>query len=143
MRSLRQLIVAGLLLASTAPFSGLQAEDLKHLPPGKTSWISFRNGNQQLGIATSPLPEKLELLWKVPSQDGFVAAVAIVGNHVYAPTLSGDLLCLERKTGKKVWSYRSIDSTDPKEFAPGFKAAPRITDDLAIIGDEEGVIHAV
>ena len=142
MRFVRQLIAVGLLIAAVG-VNSLQAEDLKHLPPSKTSWASFRNGNQQLGVATTTLPQQLELLWKVPSQDGFVAAVAIVGNHVYAPTLSGDLLCLERKTGQKVWSYRSIDDPDPKEFAPGFKAAPRVTNDLVILGDEDGVIHAV
>ncbi|MGE3317341.1 MAG: hypothetical protein AB7O26_19675, partial [Planctomycetaceae bacterium] len=38
-------------------------------PVGPTSWATFRNGNQQLGIATSALPEKLELLWERPATD--------------------------------------------------------------------------
>ena len=46
----------------------------------KSSWASFRNDDEQRGIATSSLPEKLELLWKVPTQDGWVASVAIVGD---------------------------------------------------------------
>ena len=111
--------------------------------PQSADWPSFRNGNQQTGVATSKLPEKLELLWKINSQDGFVAAVAIVGERVYAGTLSGDLLCLDLASGKTIWKYRSIDNPDPKEFAPGLKAAPRVTHSMVFVGDEDGVFHAV
>lgn len=161
MRHHKRLIAAGLIVASGLFVLGLRNAPLKstslqaaeeapaadqqliHVKPGKSSWASFRNGNQQLGVAGSKLPEKLELLWKVASPDGFVGTSSIVGNHVYAPALSGDLLCLELKTGKQVWKYRSIDNPDPKEFAPGFKAAPRITEKFAIVGDEDGFIHCV
>jgi outer membrane protein assembly factor BamB len=111
--------------------------------PGPASWPSFRNGDQQLGVATSKLPNKLEVLWKVKTQDGVVATSAIVRDRVYVPGLSGDLLCLAKKDGKQIWSYRSIDDPDPKQFAPGFKSAPRVTSDTVYVGDEDGVLHAV
>ena len=109
----------------------------------KTGWPSFRNGNDQRGIATSTLPEKPELLWKFPSQDGWVTSVAIVGDRVYAPSLSGYLYCLDLRTGAEIWKYRSIDDPDPNEFAPGFKAGARVTNDTVYVGDEDGVFHAV
>ncbi|HID23566.1 MAG TPA: hypothetical protein EYP14_14375, partial [Planctomycetaceae bacterium] len=64
------------------------------VPPRRTSWRSFRNGNRQLGIAHCPLPEQLDLLWKVPAPDGVLSAAAIVGDDVYVGTLGGELLCL-------------------------------------------------
>jgi outer membrane protein assembly factor BamB len=109
----------------------------------KTSWPSFRNDDGQRGIATSSLPEKLNLLWKFPTQDGWVSSVAIVGNRVYAPSLTGYLYCLDVKTGREIWKYRSIEDSDPDKFAAGFKAAPRVTNDTVYVGDEDGFFHAV
>lgn len=77
------------------------------------------------------------------SRDGWVAACAIVADHVYAPALQGYLYCLDRETGKELWKYRSIESPDEKKFAPGFKAAPLVTATAIYIGDEDGVLHAV
>lgn len=127
------LLPAGAKLAVAAERDGKPDSD----------WASFRNGNEQQGVAGSPLPEKLEILWKKSSPDGFVATAAIVGDRVYAGALSGDFYCLDLATGREIWAYRSIDSQDPDEFAPGFKAAPRITDDSVFVGDEDGVIHAL
>ena len=115
----------------------------RSLPVPVTSWASFRNGDAQRGIATSDLPEKLELLWKFPTEHGWVTTSTIVGDHVYAPSLTGYLYCLDRRTGKEIWKYRSIASEDPDEFAPGFKAAPRVTGDTIYLGDEDGIVHAV
>lgn len=111
--------------------------------PTKTSWASFRNGHSQLGVAGSKLPEKLELMWKKRTEHGVVATSAIVGDHVYVPALSGLLYCLDRRTGKEIWTYRSIESKNPEDFAPGFKAAPTVTADTVYVGDEDGVVHAV
>lgn len=110
--------------------------------PGPRDWPSFRNGNAQRGLAGSDLPEALELKWQVESPDGFVATAAIVGDRVYAGTLSGDFLCLDLETGKEIWKTRSIDNPNPNKFAPGFKAAPRVTADSVYVGDEDGVLHA-
>jgi outer membrane protein assembly factor BamB len=129
--------------ADTKKDSSAKNAPKKPAAPGPTSWASFRNGDQQLGVATSKLPEKLEVLWKVKTQDGVVATSAIVGDRVYVPGLSGDLLCLDKKNGKKVWAYRSIDDPDPKQFAPGFKSAPRVTANSVYVGDEDGVLHSV
>jgi len=112
-------------------------------PVGPESWATFRNGNRQLGVAKTTLPEKPELLWKFTTPDGMVGCAAIVGEQVYVPCLNGELVSVDRRTGTKQWSYRSIDNPDPKEFAPGFKAAPTVDATLVYIGDEEGTLHAI
>ncbi len=72
-----------------------------------------------------------------------VACAAIVGDQVYVPCLNGQLVSVDRKTGKQQWSYRSIESKNPNDFAPGFKAAPTVTNELVYIGDEDGMMHAI
>jgi eukaryotic-like serine/threonine-protein kinase len=131
------LAIAGLAGSIEQSLSAAQNET------GSTAWSSFRNGNQLKGIATSPLPVKLELLWKVPVDDGVTATTAIVGDHVFVGTYGGELICLERKTGKRVWTYFSAEKAKPTSFIPGFQSSPTVTSDLVLIGDEDGVFHAV
>ena len=107
------------------------------------AWASFRGGADQRGVARGQLVASPQLRWEFRSPDGWVGAAAIVDQHVYAPALSGRLHCLDRSTGKEVWNYRSIDDPDPKQFAPGFKAAPLVTDSAVYVGDEDGVLHAL
>ena len=109
----------------------------------KTSWSSFRNGPEQRGVATSSLPDDLELLWDFKSPDGWLSTAAIVDGRVYAPALEGYVYCLDLKTGKEIWKYRSIKNPDPKKFAAGFKAAPTVTKDAVYVGDEDGFFHAI
>lgn len=137
----RGLVAAACLFAVL--MSGTTLSGAEPAAPGKTSWASFRNGNEQRGVAGSPLPEKLELLWEYKTEFGVSGTAAIVGDDVYVPTIDGVLLCLNRTDGKKRWAYRSIDSDDPDDFAPGFKAAPLVTEKLVLLGDEDGFFHAV
>lgn len=135
-----------LALLGLAAGSILAAEPLKVAPPGPESWTSFRNGNFQTGVATTTLPDKLELLWTytVAEKDGMIkSTAAIVGDYVYVGSLCGELVCLDRRQGKKIWSYRSREEVDPEAFIPGFKASPAVTADTVYIGDEEGMFHAI
>ena len=70
--------------------------------PDATSWPSFRATPDQRGISRSTLAEKPELKWELASPDGWVAAVAIVGEFVYALALAGYLHCLNLKTVKEI-----------------------------------------
>ena len=122
------------------------ADKLTPAPPRavqSAEWASFRNGFDLLGIARSKLPEKLELQWKFATGEMVVSTAAIVDGRVFVASLNGQLFCLDRKTGGKIWSYRSIVDPDPKSFAPGFKAAPTVTADTVYLGDEDGIFHAV
>lgn len=131
---MRHQIAVGILLLLSLP-AAAQEKD--------TGWSSFRNGDQQRGIATTTLSAKPELLWEKKSPDGWLSTAAIVGDRVYAPALEGYVYCLDLATGREIWKYRSIESDDPKEFAAGFKAAPRVTADTVYIGDEDGYFHAI
>jgi len=111
--------------------------------PVSRSWASFRNGNQLRGIATSELPDTLQLLWKVSVQDGVTATAAIVGEFVYAGTFGGELICFERQTGKRVWTYYSAARKKPGDFIPGFQSSPSVHSSTILIGDEDGILHAV
>lgn len=111
--------------------------------PTSTSWASFRKNLAQTGVAESSLPESLELLWQISAGDQIVAAASIVGDEVYIPCLSGELLCVDRATGQKHWGYQSVEVVEPNSFAPGFKASPTVTADMVYLGDEDGVFHAI
>ena len=141
MRSVPVLIFCSMLLLAEV-FTLAQDKQAIQEPTGE-SWASFRNGDDQLGIAKTKLPIKPELLWKRKTIDGVVSTCAIANGRVYAPTLNGYLFSLDLKTGKEIWKYRSIESKDPDEFAAGFKAAPRVTKTTIYIGDEDGIVHAV
>ena len=108
-----------------------------------TAWPSFRRTPDLRGIATTVLAADPQLLWEFRSKDGWVGVCAIVDDHVYAPALEGFLYCLDRRTGTVIWKYRSIDSPDEDEFAPGFKAAPLVTSEAVYAGDEDGILHVV
>ena len=136
-------LLATVTAAETKTRTAKPKGNVKLAAPGPNSWASFRNGNQQLGVAKSKLPKKLELLWAVPAKDGVINTPAIVGDRVYVGVLGGDLVCLNLKSGKQIWSYRSIENKDPKKFAPGFQSSPTVTADSVYIGDEDGVFHAV
>lgn len=109
----------------------------------KTSWPSFRHDLAQTGVASTELPEKLEKLWEVSLGDQIVATAAIVGEYVYAPCLSGELVCLKKSNGSRVWAYKTMENVQPNFFAPGFKSSPTVTQDVIYLGDEEGTFHAI
>lgn len=111
--------------------------------PATSTWSSFRHDLTQTGVATSTLPADLELLWEVSLGDQILATSAIAGGFVYVPCLSGELFCLDRKNGAKVWTYKSVEKVEKNSFAPGFKTAPTVARESIYLGDEEGVFHAI
>lgn len=115
-------------------------------PAGKPTtedWAAFRQNSAQTGVTSAALPERLEVLWSVSLGEQVVASSAIVGDAVYVPCLSGELHCLELKTGASRWKYRSTEKVEPNIFPPGFKAPPTVTAEAVYLGDEDGTMHAV
>jgi outer membrane protein assembly factor BamB len=132
------LFIAASSLAADVP--------AKLAPPGPESWPSFRNGNQQLGVAATKLPAKLDKLWthEAGPKDGMIkSTAAIAGGRVYAASLNGEVFCLDLKTGDRLWTYKSQEQANPNVFIPGFKAAVAVTADTVYVGDEEGTFHAI
>lgn len=143
---MRQMItgIAGMAAGLALPRSISAVSIFDHISaPSETSWPSSRATPDQRGISKTTLSSDPKLKWAFPSPDGWVAAVAIVGDVVYAPALAGYLYCLDLQTGKEIWKYRSIEDPDPKTFAAGFKATPLVTEKMIYIGDEDGVLHAI
>ncbi len=137
------LILTLLLLA--APLRAADPAE-KLAPPGPDDWATFRNGGQQLGVATSQLPEKLERLWVVSAgeKDAMIkSTAAIAGGRVYAASLNGEVFCVDLKDGKRIWTYKSRDDVPANSFIPGFKAGLAVTGDAVYVGDEEGMFHAI
>lgn len=112
-------------------------------PAPAGGWTSFRNSHQNRGIAAAPLADKLKLLWEVTTPDGTSSTAAIADGRIYMGTLSGDLHCFELRTGKPVWTYKTLDPVPANSFAPGFNAAAALNDKLVLIGDDQGTFHAV
>ncbi len=138
------LMIALSMLTPENLFPGtksLQAEEEKQT--GQDEWLSFRNGNLLHGVAGSDLPRKLKQRWSYETKDGIPGTPTISQGHVYCGILDGFVVCLDLKTGKEIWKYRSIDDPDPKKFAPGFKAAPLVTEKSICIGDEDGIFHCI
>lgn len=131
-----------LVFASIAWSTGLPAAE-PVATPAATSWPAFRRDFTLTGVATTQLPATLELLWQIELGDQIVASAAIVGDHVYVPCLSGELVCLQRQTGARVWTYKTVDKVEANSFAPGFKSSPTVTADRVYLGDEDGVFHAI
>jgi len=138
-RKALELISAGAATVAVPDF--LSAADTGSDSP--TGWPSFRATPDLRGISLTTLPMQPKLLWERSSKDGWVGTCAIASDFVYAPALEGYLYCLDRKTGDVVWKYRSIESKDEDEFAPGFKAAPLIAANTVFVGDEDGILHAI
>lgn len=117
----------------------LVAEETKQ----REEWVSFRNGHECWGIAPSPLPNNLELLWELQTPDGVASTAVIADGKAFVGTVSGDLHCLELRTGKEIWKYRSVEEVDPNSFPPAFNAPLALSEHLILAGDDFGTFHAV
>lgn len=107
------------------------------------SWSSFRNGHLNLGVASSALPEKLELLWEFVTPDGTASTPVIADGQTYVGTLSGEIHCFELATGKKIWTYKSAEMVADNDIPPGFNAALALNATTVFAGDDFGGFHAV
>lgn len=141
---------------SAKPTAGVQRTGLDETPRAATAqfdrdperlteeaWPNFRNGSDLRGIATTTLPEKLELLWELPTHDGTSSTPAIANGKAYVAVLSGHVFCLDLRTGEEQWRYRTIENDDPEEFAPGFNAPVTLSAAAVYVGDEDGMFHAL
>jgi len=102
--------------------------------PARARWPMFRGDSAQTGVARSPLPEKLELLWTHEAKSAVESTAAIVDNTVYVGNEGGALLALDLMSGRPKWTYKAGDA---------IRAAPAVRGGRVFVGDGSGVFHAV
>jgi outer membrane protein assembly factor BamB len=96
-------------------------------------WPIFRGNALQNGVADTPLPDKLEILWKTKVKDSIESTAAIVGETVYFGSFDEHLYAVSLTDGKEKWKYK----------AGPIKAAPSVYKNAVYVGDEEGMFHCV
>ncbi len=115
--------ILGLTAVSAAP--GPDA-----VPAG---WPVFRGNALQTGVATSPLPDDLAVLWKFETKDSIEGAPAVGGGVAYVASMDEHLYAVGLADGKQKWAYKA---------AP-FKASPSVRGDAVYAGDSDGKFHCV
>jgi outer membrane protein assembly factor BamB len=75
--------------------------------PAPSNWSQFRNTPQLTGLATSPLPESLRLLWTYDATAPVDSSAAVADGVAYVGAGTGELLALDAATGKVRWKYKA------------------------------------
>ena len=98
------------------------------------TWNSFRGNPQLNGVAQSPLPADLDLLWTHTTQDAIESTAAISNNTVFIGSLDNRLYALDLATGALKWQYQANGE---------IKSSATVYDSTLYFGDEHGTFHAV
>lgn len=97
-------------------------------------WPLFRGNKLSTGVASSSLPDTLQILWDFKVKDGaFEATPAIVDGICYIADLDGTIYALSLADGEVLWSK--------KTGSFGFAASPAIHNGLLYIGDIDGIFY--
>jgi len=106
---------------------------------GDAGWNVFRGNAGSTGVATTKLPDELEVLWEFEvDKGGFEGSPLIVNDPktnrktVYAGDMDGTLYSLDLETGKKNWATKT---------PLGFAASPAYQDGKIFIGDIDGFFY--
>lgn len=103
------------------------------------NWPLFRGDSKSTGVARSPLPDELEVVWEFTVAKGaFEGTPAIVqcGDKkvVYIGDLDGKVFAIDLDTGKQLWEFK---------VEIGFTTGPAIQDDHIFIGDMDGLFYCI
>jgi outer membrane protein assembly factor BamB len=96
-------------------------------------WPLFRGNPQQTGVATSTLPDKLDILWTFSTKDAVEGTPAIADGVVYVGSFDENLYAIDLTTGKEKWRYK----------AGALKSPAAVRDGKVYVGNMDGVLHCV
>jgi outer membrane protein assembly factor BamB len=96
-------------------------------------WPVFRGNTVQTGVASSKLPDKLEVLWKFDA-GAFEGTATIVNGVVYVGCQDEFVYAISLADGKVKWKY--------KAGAP-IKIATAVNQNAVYAGDEDGKLHCL
>ncbi len=114
----------GCVLLHSIGWSAVSSED----------WRSFRGNSELTGVATSKLPDNLELLWTYQAEEGIESTAAIAGKTAYVGSWDGYLYAVNLLTGELRWKYKASNE---------IKSSPSVFGETVYFGDETGDFHAV
>jgi outer membrane protein assembly factor BamB len=97
-------------------------------------WPVFRGNALQNGVATSTLPDHLEILWRFEIPSAFEGTAAIADGVVFVGGQDEHVYAVNLATGKQKWKY--------KAGAP-LKVGAAYSGGLVFIGDEDGKFHCL
>jgi outer membrane protein assembly factor BamB len=124
-----EFLVLGLLLLPLGPTDSSAGNKA----PAQFDWPIVRGNPLQSGVAPSPLPDKLEILWRFQAKDAFEGTAAIVDGVVYVGNYDENLYAIDLNKGQEKWRYK----------AGPIKAAPGYYKGKVYVGDENGIFHCV
>src|SRR5262245_51287581 len=136
----REVLASGCALAGAALLSrdsrsaDAKTADRPAVEVTAKSWPLYRGDTLASGVAKSPLPDKLQVVWTMKVAGGaFESTPAIVDGVCYLADMDGKLYALNLSDGKELWNYK-IDG--------GFIASPSVRGELLYIGDIDGKFYA-
>ncbi len=101
--------------------------------PSPTDWPLFRGNVLATGVASSTLPDELDLLWTYTVEKGAFESTPVVADGVaYLGDLDGHFFAIHLATGKEKWKTKQ---------EAGFNASAAFRDGLLFVGDIDGVFH--
>jgi outer membrane protein assembly factor BamB len=94
------------VIESTAPLNELVIDGNSTAPTVGPDWPSLGGNAAHTGTTTQPGPTLGKLVWQYPVGWPWKAAACLDADRVYltTPALPTALLCLDRKTGREIWS---------------------------------------
>lgn len=99
------------------------------------SWPLFRGDSLATGVAKSSLPDRLEVLWKMPIDKGAFEATAVISDGtVYVGDMDNTFYALRLSDGKEVWRFKAES---------GFNAAAAVRDGFVYVGDIDGRFYCL
>jgi outer membrane protein assembly factor BamB len=128
------LLFAMVGCAPAAPVASAKKQDKPEALQPTADWPVFRGDTAGTGIATSKLPEQLDLLWTFePKHDTFFEATSVIADGVvYVGDVDKKFYAIDLKTGKEIWAF---------DVEIGFMAAAAVRDGRVFAGDSDGVFY--
>jgi outer membrane protein assembly factor BamB len=101
-------------------------------PP--TDWPDFRGNALQTGVADSPLPEQLEILWRFETKDAIEGTAAIADGLVFVGGQDEHVYAVSLADGNQKWKYKA---------GSPMKVGAAVNAGAVYIGDEYGKFHCL
>jgi outer membrane protein assembly factor BamB len=96
-------------------------------------WPVFRGNPLQTGVASSPLPDKLETCWSFATKDAIEGTAAIAQGTVFIGSLDEHLYAIDLATGREKWKFK----------AGPIKAPAAYKDGAVYAGNQDGMFYCV